>query len=283
MALDIIQTPDGEERKLGCLAPPSFPTGFPCFADSYQSEMMQLDAVRAALASFGGRSMYGRRERFAGARYVRNQRHFGSCNGFSTALLLSRARELRGEPYVCLSGADAYSQMNYGRDQGSVLSEGLDKVLPAGIAPEDMVPWDRIFDHQISGEAKAARARFRGFKAYAVDTEEELATAVALGRMCVVAVHATNAFNSQDGNGVNLGGNGVGNHSVFVQDVRMQADGTLNYDMVNSWDVSWCSGGHTWLTFAKHLRQTIQGHRFWALVSTSDDDKDGSVPPTVTE
>ena len=283
MSLDVIQTSDGTEFKLGCLVPESFPTAHRAFADAFQSEMMTLAQIRAALVPFNGRSMYGRRERFAGAKYIRNQRDHGSCNGFSTAAVLSRARELRGEPYVCLSGADAYSQMNDGRDNGSVLSEGLERVLPNGIAPEEMVPWNQIYTHQISSAAKAARARFRGFAAYAVDTEEELATGLLLGDVGVVAVHATNAFNAEDSDGVNRGGNGVGNHSVGVQDVRMMPDGTLLYDMLNSWDVSWCDGGYTWLSFGRHFRETIKHHRFWLLRSTGDDTQDDSTPPKAKE
>jgi hypothetical protein len=271
---------DGEERRLGCLVPDTFPTAARCFADAFQTEMLTLDQVRAHLAAFGGRSAYGRRERFAGPTYIRNQRSHGSCNGWSPAGILSRLRALRGEPYVCLSGADAYSQMNGGRDDGSLLSDAMKIVEANGIAPESLVPWNQIYTHQISAEAKAARARFKGF-AYAVDTEEELATAMLLGRMAVVAVHATDSFMRQDGDGVNLGGNGPGNHSVFQQDIRLQGDGTLNYDMGNSWDVTFCSGGYTWLTFAKHLRETIKHHRFWVLAGTSDDDKDDSVPPKV--
>jgi hypothetical protein len=277
MSLDTITTPDGEERRLGCLVPDTFPTGFATFADSFQAEVLTADAVRAALA--GKASMWGRRQRFAGKKYVRNQRSFGSCNGWSTAGMLSRQRELRGEPYVCLSGADAYSQMNGGRDQGSVLADGMRIVEANGIAPEDLVPANQIYTSQISAEAKAARARFKGFKTYAVDTELELASALVLGRVAVVAVHATNAFNQQDGDGVNRGGNGPGNHSVGVQDVRLGPDGTIQFDMVNSWDTDWCDGGHTWLTWERHLRETVKGHRFWVLVSTTDDPGDDSVPP----
>lgn len=279
--LPIIETPDGETRKLGCLVPTSFPTGFPCYADEFRSEMMTLDAVRAALAPFSGRSMYDRRARFAGAKYIRNQRSHGSCNGFSTAGVLSRVRELRGEPYVCLSGADAYSQMNGGQDNGSMLADAMDAVLPNGIAPEELVPWDKIYTGQISAAAKASRVRFKGFKAYAIDSEEELATALALGRICVIAVHADNGFMSVDGDGISRMGNGVGNHSVLLQDVGMLSDGTLWYDLGNSWDVSFCDGGYTKVTFNRQLRQTIQHHRFWALVSTTDDEQDSSTPPKV--
>lgn len=284
MSLDTVVSA-GTEYPLGCLVPESFPTAARCYADAFQGEMRTLDQIRADLASFGGRSAYGRRERFAGAKFIRNQRHFGSCNGWSPAGILSRMRFLRGEghEYVSLSGADAYSQMNGGRDNGSLLVDAMRIIEANGIAPESMVPWDQIYTHQISAAAKAARARFKGFATYAVDTEEELATALLLGRMAVVAVHATDSFMRQDGDGVNLGVNGVGNHSVFVQDVRVQRDGTLNYDMGNSWDVTFCSGGYTWLTFPRHLRETIKHHRFWVLASTTDDQGDDSVPPPVKD
>lgn len=277
--LDTILLPDGTEVPLGCLVPDTFPTFAPKFADTFAAEMLTLDQIRAGLA--GKASMWGRRQRFSGTKYIRNQRSHGSCNGFSTAAMLSRMRELRGEPYVCLSGADAYSQMNGGRDQGSMLGDGMKIVEANGIAPEEMVPWNHIYTSQISAEAKQARARFKGFTTYAVDEEVELATAIYLGRLGVVAVHATNPFNAQDGDGVNRGGNGPGNHSVGVQDIRVQSDGTLNYDMANSWDTSWCDGGYTWLTWNKHFQQCVRNHRFWILVSTTDDAGDGSTPPAV--
>lgn len=277
--LDTILTPDGEERKLGCLVPTAFPASAPKYGDVFAGEILTLDQIRTALA--GRPSMYGRRERFAGATYIRNQRNHGSCNGFSTAGALSRMRELRGEPYVCLSGADAYSQMNGGRDSGSMLEDGMKIVAANGIAPESLVPWNQIYTHQISAEAKAARPRFKGFTTYAVDEEAELATALYLGRVCVVAVHAGSAYMQEDADGVCLPSNGPGNHSTGVQDIRVQSDGTLNFDEFGSWDVSNHTGGYTWLTWARHFRESVKYHRFWVLVSTTDDDKDGSVPPKV--
>ena len=281
MSLDTITAPSGEEFKLGCLVPTAFPASAPKYGDVFANEVLTLDQIRAELAKKNGASMYGRRQKFAGQKYIRNQRSFGSCNGWSTAGAVSRLRELRGEPYVCLSGADAYSQMNGGADNGSMLADAMDKVLPAGIAPEEMVPWDHVYTRQISAEAKAARARFRGVEAYAVDTEEELASGLLLGRVGIVAVHVTNAFMSDDGDGINRGGNGPGNHSVGVQDIKMLSDGTLCFDMPNSWDVTYCDGGYTWLTYGRHLRETVKWHRFWLLSSTTDDEKDGSTPPKV--
>lgn len=276
MPLDIITTPDGVTRYLGCLLPEVFPTEAPKFADAFGSEMLTLDQVRAMLV--GKSSMWGRRQRFAGPKYISDQHSTSACNGHSTAHILSRIRELRGEPYVMLSGADAYSQMNGGRDQGSTLADGM-KVCESGIATIDAVPWNQIYSWQISAAAKAERLRFKGFRSYAVDEEEELATALMLGRCAVVAVHATNSFNSEDGDGVNRGVNGPGNHSTGIQDIRLQADGTLNYDQPNSWNTGWCSSGYTWLTWARHFRESVKFHRFWVLVSSTDDPSDNSAPP----
>ena len=275
MTLDTIIS-DGTEFKLGCTPPDSFPTNHTAFADAFPGEMLTLDQIREALT--GKPSLWGRRQRFSGPTYVRNQKQFGSCNGWAVALRLARLRELRGEPYVGLSGADAYSQMNGGRDNGSVLSDAV-KVCFNGIAPESLVPYDHIYTRQISAEAVASRARFRGFKEFAVDTELELASALVAGRLGVIAVHVTNAFTSQDGNGINGTGNGPGNHSVGCDDIRMQPDGTLNFDMSNEWGTEFCSGGYSWLTWNRHLRETVKNHRFFILVSTQDDPGDDSAPP----
>lgn len=281
--LEIFEGPDGELRRLGCLVPNVFPTGATKFGDAFRADMKTVDECRAILAADpnGKTGLWGRRQKWAGPKYIRNQRSHGSCNGFSTAAMLSKMRELRGEPYVCLSGADAYSQMNGGRDDGSDLASGMRIVEANGIAPEEDVTWDMIYDRQIPAAAKAKRARFKGFTTYAIDEEAELATAMILGRLGVIAVHVTNSFYHEDANGVNLAGNGPGNHSVGCQDVRLQSDGTLNYDMPNSWDVTFLDGGHTWLAWAKQLSQTVRNHRFWVLVSSSDDQGDGSTPPPV--
>lgn len=270
--------PDGRAYGTGLLLPDAFPAEGPKFADAFRPSMLTADEVRARLAPLGGKSLWGRREKWAGRKYISYQRTTSACNGHAVANMTSKARELRGEPYVLLSGADAYSQMNGGRDQGSTLADGV-KVCESGIATDATVPWNLIYARQIPAAAREERLRFKGFTTYAVDDEDELATAMLLGRVAVIAVHVANSFYQVDGDGVNRGVNGVGNHSVGSQDIKMLSDGTLCFDMPNSWDITWGDGGHTWLTWKKQLQMTVKYHRFFVVVSTTDDPGDGSTPP----
>lgn len=275
MTLPFFTTPGGTDRRLGCLVPTTFPLHHPKFADA--GNVLTLDAIRQRLA--GVPSMYGRRSIFTGKKWIRNQGQFGACNGWSTALAESRARSLRGlgtpADAVILSGADAYSQMNGGQDNGSQLADGM-KVVVNGIAPESLVPYDHIYTPQIGADAKASRAKYQGFEPVAADTQEEFATGLLLGFPGIVAVHVAGAFNQLDGRGVCQGGNGPGNHSVGIDDIRVAPDGTLEFDMFNSWDTTWGDGGRCWLQWDRHLRETVNYHRFWLLHSTGDG---GDSPP----
>lgn len=268
------ETPDGESRGLGCRLPATFPTG-KAFADLDGVRILTLDEIRNTLA--GAKNFFNRRETF-GPAWIGNQRTTSACNGWMTARALSRSIFLRSGVTVLLSGADAYSQMNGGRDNGSALADGMRICMTNGIAPESMVPWNQIFSHQISAEAKAARSRFKGFELYAVDTQEELASGLLAGFVGGVAVHVANGFDAQDSDGVCRGGNGPGNHAVCVDDMGMLASGELVFDMPNSWGTTWGDQGRTRLTWNRHLRQSVQNHRFF-LIRSAIDDSQGTNPP----
>ena len=269
MTPDLHTADDGEQYGLGCNPPDSFPTGFRTFADAVPT--LTLDQIRAKLAGVpAGTGAFNRRTVFD-ASWIGFQRSHGSCNGYACARALSRTRYLRGLGKVLLSGADAYSQMNGGRDNGSTLADGIKVVEANGIAPEEMVPWNQIYTRQISAAAKAERARYKGFELYAVDTQEELFTAMLLGFVTVVAVHVGRGFDQYDGDGICKGGNGVGNHSVGCDDLGMLSDGELWADMFNSWSPQWGQEGRTKLTWRRHLAQTVRNHRFFACRASLDD------------
>lgn len=267
MAIEIIKDQSGIERKLGCLLPKSFPLRYTKYSDIQTT--YTLDEVRNYLANVPNRPYFNRRSYFTGEKWIRNQHQFGSCNGWSTALALSRSRYIHGQTDgIILSGSDAYSQMNGGQDNGSALEDGM-KVVQNGIAPESDVPYNKIYTNQISADAKAKRKLYTGFEPIACDDEAEFASGLLVGFIAVVAVHANNAFMRMDGDGVSLGTNGPGNHSTGVDDMQLRSDGTILYDMFNSWDTDFCDGGRVKLTWNGQLRQTVGNHRFWLLRSAN--------------
>lgn len=262
---------------LGCTEPESFPTMFTKAADAIP--MLTGDEIRVVLA--GKPSAHSRRVEF-GPEWIGDQSRFGACNGWSTAKTLERLRWLRGiRPRVKLSGADAYSQMNGGRDNGSALADGMLIVQRNGVAPEELVRVDQIFDRQISAAARESRSRFKGFECYAVDDELELASGLVLGFVAVVAVHVARGFDSLDGEGCPRSGNGRGNHSVGVDDVRLTSSGELQFEMFNSWNTSWGDQGRCRLTWNRHLRETVRYHRFFLMRSATDDPQGDNPPAAV--
>lgn len=262
---------------LGCTLPTTFPTMFSHSSQAFAA--MTLDQIKAEIANRGGalwKYEWSRGQPNADS-WIKDQGRHGSCNGWSTSAASEKTRVLVGLPHVPLSGADAYSQMNGGSDNGSALADGL-KVCQNGIAPASMVGVDQIYTSQISAAAKAARAQYRGWEPFAADTQEEFATGIILGFIGIIAVDVHGSFDSLDSDGCPSSGNGPGNHSVHVDDLGLTKSGDIKFDSPNNWTVSWGDRGRCFYTWNKHLQETVRNHRFWLLRSTNDP-SDGTQPP----
>jgi hypothetical protein len=273
---DQLVLPNGEVVGTGLLIPETFGvTAFPEYADPNNGPMFQMDTIKqiAANTPKNGRKWFDRT-------FIKNQRSHGSCQGFASAAMVTRARIRRGLERVDLSGAFAYSLVNRGRDDGSILEEGM-VACQGGYATEETVGWDAIYPSRYDvPKAKAEAARFKAFEVYAVRTEQALFSALAAGFDCVVAVHADNGFMVLDGNGIAGGGNGPGNHAVGADGLYITSSGQLVADGVNSWDLTYGDNGRMGLTWARHFAPTCSYHVYYAIRSASDDPQ-GEKPPTV--
>lgn len=250
---------------LGCTPMDERPTDIPTLKSS-GILLSESDCVK--LLTYAGRPDDD--VLFPPENYIRRQVNNG-CNGFSTAAALTRQRVKRGCDPVVLSGDFIYATMSGNRDMGSMLHEGRQNVMKYGVAPDDMVKVGTYRWNDISAAAKEAALRFRGFEAYEVPTYEELLTAVALGYMCVVAIHVDNSYMKVDSNGLAGPSNrGPGNHSVLVSDARVR-DGKIEFKSPGSWGLNYAVRGSVWLTWQAHLQTTTKNHQFWALRTTSDD------------
>jgi hypothetical protein len=213
------------------------------------------------------------RQRFPSRQWIRNQGSRGSCNGYACAWALARARVSLGQPFVGLSGEFVYAAINGGRDRGSRLEPGMKWLQENGAAPEDMVPHLEYLWNRVSAEAKAAARRFKAFECYAAPTERDLASGLALGFVGVVAVHFNGAMQRLDSNGVAGRSNGVGNHSVGVDDLRWRA-GRFEFDYFNSHGLRYGDQGKAWLTWEDHFVQTTRYHQFFLIRASTDDTED---------
>lgn len=260
----VLETGNGEYRT-GCNAPenPSVFASVPVF------EQRVEPWTQSALISYcGSRERVRGRERFGNL--IRNQGRRGSCNGYAGAKALERARLRRYLDYIELSGEGLYAQINGGADNGSLLVDGMNAITnPPGVPRAADVPYEEFRRERLTPEAWARAVR--GFELYQITTEAGLATALACGFDCVVAVHVTDTWMRLVSGGYIPAQNGVGNHAIGVDDVIYDAArGVFAFDHYGSWGTEPHEGGYALLTWEGHLRETVKYHGFYAIRSTID-------------
>lgn len=263
----------GEERRMGCLSPVLQGKTF-AKADLWADKKPTFTLEQLKARPVNRRPTFGRNR-------VKNQRSHGSCNGFSTAAASAKTRVLRGQKWVDLSGAFAYSQMNGNRDNGSTLDDGMEVAQTIGIAPESFGGWSQIWKSQYGAEAYEAAKRFRVEEALVLNSDLELASAILCDYIPVVAVHVGSGFDSVGVDGVSRGGAGVGNHSIHLDGFKWSDQlNCLIYDNEGSWGAEWGDQGRIFLTWERHFRSCRQYHTFWGVRGMIDDPQ-GDNPPSV--
>src|SRR5690606_24933260 len=130
--------------------------------------------------------------------------------------------------------------------------------------------------NRIPASAYETGKRFRGFETFAIRSEIELASAIVAGFSCVIACHAGNGGRSPDG--LIDWSNGVGNHSVVLDDMRLRS-GKWDFEIANSWGVKWGDRGRGWLQWSRHLSNPVKHHLFYAIRSATDDPQGDNPPP----
>lgn len=269
-SLDCIVGPEGNLIKLGLLKPDeSVPNVFASIESS--PLMLDADAIKKAVTGFANRK---RAREIWGDDWIKDQDGIGACQGYASASAVERARWLRGQVDVKLSGDFAYALVNGGRDNGSQLANGLRECQETGYAPEStpgLVRWEYRLS-RMPAAAKEAAKRFRGFEGYVATTEAGLYSGLAQGFVGVIAVHVAGQYSRLDRHGISLGPNGPGNHAVCVDDLIYDTQiGGYKIDSPNSWKLSWGDRGRCYYTWDRHLRQTSRNHKIYLLRSASDD------------
>jgi len=254
---------DGSPLFTGLQLPASRPATFAKFADTHAALML----TRAQIEQLAGQQQRDPRKRFPPEVWIKQQINNG-CNGFAAAAALGRLLYVRGGRPIVLSGDYIYAHINGGRDQGSMLDEGMQAMQSIGIAPDELVTVGTWRKNSLSQQAHEAAKRFKATECYAVDEELELLSGLALGFMGVVAVHVQRGGDY---------GPGPGNHSVAVDGLRT-ATGQLTINSPGSWGLNMGHERGCWdLTWQRHLAESSQYHQFY-LIRAGQDDPQGTNP-----
>lgn len=270
-----ILTVDGQEFRTGLLLPQDLTTAFAPYVTA--GPMLSMDEIIEAVKT---RPKVGRKQ--FGRKWIKNQRSYGSCQGFASALAVSRSRVRRGLDPVFLSGAYAYSLVNGGVDRGSTLENGM-RACQLGYATEETVPWDKVFRGRYdTKKADEEAKRFMAFEVYSATSELELFSGLVNDFTAVVAVHAGRNFTSLSREGVAGWDSGPGNHAVGCDGAFLVGSKTLAADHFGSWSESVHDGGYAGLTWQDHFSRTTKNHLFYLIRSTLDD-PEADNPPSAKE
>jgi len=262
----------GERRCLG-LTELSQVTSLPMYVSA--GPMFTKEQINEAITD----SFWVKAAAVFGDTWIKDQDGIGACAGYAAASALERAHARRGLPFIELSGDGIYAAVNRGVDQGSGLENNMVWLRDNGIPPAALVPRHEYRKSRIQAVAYEVAKRYRGFETYALKSELEMASAIVGGFSVVIACHAGNGGRSPDG--LIDWSNGVGNHSVVMDDMRLR-NNTWEFQIANSWGLKWGDRGRGWLRWANHLSNPVKNHMFYAVRSTIDD-PEGDNPPAPKE
>ncbi|MEM1224593.1 MAG: C1 family peptidase [Planctomycetota bacterium] len=261
---------EGNTFALGLHLPERRTLAYPTL--STMTPLLPMDEIRKIV----GRSdfLFGRK--YFDSSWITNQNGYGSCAGYGASSALAKARVLRGQPRVDLSGDFLYSLVNDGRDRGSGLEENMRAMMSRGVCTKETVPLGGIYRNKYDTRVADKEAmRFRGHELYAVPDEQSMATALAMRVPVVVAIHVTSRWRQFDSDDILAAANGVGNHCEHVDDIMYSTKHScFLYRKATSHGVNYSGDGYCWTTWERHYKRPSRHHMFYAVPSAIDDPLD---------
>ena len=263
--------PDGTEVRTGNQVPETLPLSFSEYPDS---DLLPLDQIAEIIRDPRRKTA---RDVFRDD-WILNQGRRSSCNPYAVAGALSRIRHRMGMEPVQFGPEFLYALINRGRDQGSLLDEGMVAVTEHGICPREMIPYEAYRQQDVSMEARRVAKAYRAFECYRLPTSSlkklwhSMVSAVCRNETIVLAVHVGNRFMAtKEVAGVDRG---PGNHAVGADDAIIQGNPTdvmsIQLDMFNSWGMSFGDRGRCLLT-PRHVEEPMKYHAIYAVRSATGD------------
>ena len=247
----------GVIRRCGSMqSKPPADSGLVAFASAFP--VWTLDECRKAIAA----KTWKAADLFPGEG-EENQFSTSGCNGWALANTAWRAAYAGGNTKLTKrSGSYAYSLMNGGRDQGSMLYDAFQVGQEYGLPSLTSCPWNLIYRND-TRRFDTEAALFKVDAPLLIHSWDELITAWAGPFFTVVAVQVGRNFERLNGDvlGIDQGG---GNHAVCQSDVRVTDSGEIQAKIIMDWGLQHGVNGCGWLG-KEHVRQSMLGHQFYAI------------------
>lgn len=224
--------------------------------------------------------------------WIINQGSLGKCNASAAAGAEYRIRDAAGMEHVALADNYLYWHINSGKDQGSMLDDGMDFVTTKGICPRTLktgiMPHDVYHVRQVSAamraEADSLAPQYRTHEPWRIPLGANFARAIAscLARRqpVIMAWHVGNDSMKLRGGYIQQA-RGPGNHACFFHSAKfVGGQDIVHPDLCNSWGPTadglygpqtqgWGEGGYGLMTMAS-AAQCSGNHVFYALTSVVD-------------
>jgi hypothetical protein len=139
-----------------------------------------------------------------------------NCNAAATASAIESTRMVRGLPHVELSAGDLYHRIAVGgRDNGSLLEDGIREAMANGVASTAVVPYlDWTRDH--GWVAVEDRKRFQVLEAFLCPTFDHCMSAVLMGFKLISGIRWWDNFTPDSEGWLPARGRGnYGGHAIF--------------------------------------------------------------------
>jgi hypothetical protein len=204
---------------------------------------------------------------------VADQDGIGECNASATCTALESCRMLAGLPYVQLSAADLYRRINGGRDQGSMLEDGIQEAMQNGIATTAEVPY-LDWRHQHSNAA-AVRPKYKVLEAVLCPSFDHCFSAVLHGFKLITGILWYSNYTPDADGWLPRGRGQSGGHAIFGYKPTGR-NGVFGIWHQNSWTPSWGVQGRMVIPETAYDR-AIGG--WWAIRSVVNED--GTFPEPV--
>ena len=212
--------------------------------------------------------------------WVLSQGRRNSCAGYAIGSMLEKLFKRQFGIRYKLAPEYVYAKANGGRDQGALLRRVVEEAFN-GCALREHVPYEAYRKSEMGPESHMSASRFKlaEGEVVGIHSDDELASAIALNWLVLVAVHVDERqWFRLDGNGVVAETLGVGNHAIHVDDVRINAKGQFEYDHQGSWGTTYGQQGRGYITWSSHLREPVKHHEFVACRAMLPDPETTKIP-----